>query len=125
PTTTLDKVAKAMSERKLDSIVVVDESGNLKGVVNSTDLLRAQSNGHKNGSTNGAVNGSANGSALAHTASEAIMNASVLTIAPGQSLAEAADLMVANHLSQLIVVQQENGHQKPIGVLSTTDIAQA
>ncbi|MEZ4726317.1 MAG: 2-oxoacid:acceptor oxidoreductase family protein [Caldilineaceae bacterium] len=125
PTTPLAKLAKAMSDQAVNDIFVVDNEGNLQGVVNSTDLLRAQnSNGNSNGYSNGSNGNGSHGHA--HTWSdlptEDIMNRQVVTVNPSESLQEAMKKLLDNRVQQVVVVQQENGHQKPIGTLSVADL---
>lgn len=125
PTTPLAKLAKAMTDQAVSDIFVVDNEGNLQGVVNSTDLLRAQSNGNGNG--NGYTNGSnGNGSNGHHDWSalptEYIMNRDVVTVTAGDSLHDAMKKLVDSRVQQAVVVQRENGHQKPIGTLSVADL---
>ena len=126
PTTPLAKLAKAMTDQSVSDIFVVDNEGNLQGVVNSTDLLRAQSNGngngngHSNGYTNG--NGSNGHHEWSELPSETIMNREVVTVTAGESLHAAMKKLVDSRVQQALVVQRENGHQKPIGTLSVADL---
>jgi len=95
PSTPLEKIEQTMNDRSIDSVIVVDNLGNLEGTLNSTDLVRARlMNGHSNGNGNGA----------------------------GKPL-HAMNKLVDNGINRLVVVQQENGHKKPVGILSATDLA--
>jgi len=114
PSTPLEKIEQTMNDRSIDSVIVVDNLGNLEGTLNSTDLVRARlMNGHSNGNGNGA------GKPLPQT----IMNRDVITVTPTESLADAMNKLVDNGINRLVVVQQENGHKKPVGILSATDLA--
>ncbi|MEZ4864174.1 MAG: 2-oxoacid:acceptor oxidoreductase family protein [Caldilineaceae bacterium] len=109
PTTSLAKIAQAMNERQVDAIVVVDNEGNLQGVVSSTDLLRAQT-------------GNGEAKAWSSLPSAQVMSREVITATPAESIGEAMQKLVTNQISRLVVVQQENGHKKPVGMLSATDL---
>jgi pyruvate-ferredoxin/flavodoxin oxidoreductase len=128
PTTPLAKLAKAMTDQAVSDIFVVDNEGNLQGVVNSTDLLRAQSNGNGNGYTNGSNGNGSNGNGSnghhdwSDLPTEYIMNRDVVTVTAGESLHDAMKKLVDSRVQQAVVVQRENGHQKPIGTLSVADL---
>lgn len=51
-----------------------------------------------------------------------LANSDVVTIAPGASLVEAAQLMRENHVSELLVCQFQQGVVVPVGSLSDRDI---
>ena len=110
PTTSLARVAAAMAERDIDTVVVVDEGGNLEGLVSGTDLVRAEI-------------GNGNGGSLSSTASESVMTRDVITASPTDSLHDAMSKLIDNEVQRLVVVRRENGHQKPVGILSATDLA--
>ncbi|MCB0060601.1 MAG: 2-oxoacid:acceptor oxidoreductase family protein [Caldilineaceae bacterium] len=127
PTTPLAKLAKAMDEQHVGAIVVVDQEGNLQGLVSSTDILRARSgngngNGHSNGNGNG--NGSSNGQTKfwADLESSQVMTANVITTTPNESLSDAMQKLVTNRIHRLVVVEQENGHKRPVGMVSAMDL---
>lgn len=109
PTTSLGKIAKAMDEQHVGAIVVVDHQGNLQGLVSSTDVLRARSN---------------NGHAQfwADLQSEQIMTREVITTTPTESLSDAMQKLISNRIHRLVVVEQENGHKKPVGMVSAMDL---
>lgn len=112
PTTPLGKIAKAMDEQHVGAIVVVDHDGNLQGLVSSTDVLRARSNnGHSQ--------------FWADLQSEQIMTRNVITTTPGESLGDAIHKLISNRIHRLVVVEQKNGHQKPVGMVSAMDLTRA
>ena len=55
---------------------------------------------------------------------EHIMTRNVITTTPTESLATAVDKLIENRIHRLVVVQPENGHNRPVGILSVTDLAQ-
>jgi CBS domain-containing protein len=111
PDTPLRTVARMMATYRVHAILVTAHEqeerpdGALWGVVSDTDLLRAAEFG-----------------GLAEPAGT-VAATPVLTIGPGDELARAAQIMVEHEVSHLIVV--EPGSQRPIGVLSTLDVARA
>jgi len=133
PTTPLSRVAKAMDEQKLASIVVVDNDGVLQGLISSTDLLRARTNGNGHGTNghngNGHVNGHANGNGAAHDwgslPTADVMNRNVVTTSPHELLSDAINKLINGSADRLVVVEQENGHVKPVGTVLASDLARA
>ncbi len=131
PTTLLSKVAKAMDEQKIGSIVVIDNEGNLQGTLSNTDLLRAQTgngngngtngNGHSNGSNGNGTSG--NGHYWGDLQSADVMHSNVVTTSPGESLREAMQKLIDHSVDSLVVVERENGHAKPVGTITAADFA--
>lgn len=101
--TPLHSAARAMTERRSRSLVVVDSQGHSKGVVTGFDLLSIVEAG-----------------AGAHTVAE-LMHPPI-TIAPTATLREAADEMVRRHIHRLVVVDPANPNGIPLGLISTSDI---
>jgi CBS domain-containing protein len=101
--TPLHAAARAMSERRSRSIVVVDDLGRAAGVVSGHDLL----------SLYRARNGT--------STVEDLMRAPI-TVGPDLPLPEAANLMLRHEIHRLVVVDPGVGHGAPIGIISTSDI---
>lgn len=80
--------------------------GGFWGVVSDADLLRAAEVGD-----------------VDEQPAQLIATSPVLTVASSEPLAQAAHLMVEHEVSHLIVNERRSG--RPIGVLSTLDIARA
>jgi CBS domain-containing protein len=80
--------------------------GGLWGIVSDTDLLHAAEAGD-----------------IDELPARTIAATPVLTVASSDELAHAAQLMVDHELSHLIVIERRS--ERPIGVLSTLDIARA
>ena len=110
PHTPLDKVARAMAERDISAVVVVDEQGYLEGLVSRTDLVKAEA-------SNRAF------TALPDILPEHIMTRDVITTTPDEPLVEAVSKLIENRIHRLVVVEQENGRKRPVGILSVTDLA--
>jgi len=124
PTTLLSKVAKAMNEQKIASIVVIDQEGNLQGTLSNTDLLLAQrGNGAEEKGSNGHSNG--NGHYWGDLHSADIMHSDVITTSPNESIREAMQKLIDHRVDSLVVVERENGHAKPVGTITAADFASA
>jgi CBS domain-containing protein len=107
--TRLSAVAEIMAAERMHCVVVTDDSdiaASLWGVVSDMDLVAAAGVRDLDAQ-------SAGGSA----ASPALM------VAPDDTLQRAVQLMTEHAAAHLIVVESASG--RPIGVLSTLDIAQA
>jgi CBS domain-containing protein len=101
---TVRQVARAMTERRSRSVVLIDGGCTPRGVVTGFDLLAALEGDDGLGDE-----------PVSRLAAD-----SVVTIAPGASLRDAADLMLEHGAHRLLVV--EDGHSRPMGIISTADI---
>lgn len=112
PDTPLRAVAGMMATYRVHAILVTAHGaeelpgGGVWGVISDTDLLRAAQMGD-----------------LDEQASRVLASAPVLTVGTGEKLAHAARLMAEHEISHLIVVEPHTA--RPVGVLSTLDIARA
>jgi CBS domain-containing protein len=108
PTSTLRDVARTMANVGIHLVVVwgdeEDDSEGVWGVVTDVDLIAA----------------AARGEALASAAVGA-GHTKVVTVQAHENLLHAAHLMVENHVTHLLVLS--DGPRRPIGVLSTLDLA--
>jgi len=103
----LADVAELMANHRVHCVVVTDddEDANLWGVVSDLDLVAASSVRDLDEQTAGAT---------AVTAA--------LTIAPGETVQRAAQLITEHATTHLVVVDHA---RRPIGVISTLDVATA
>ena len=104
---TLETVAMLMRDHRVHCIAVIDDpsdAGSLWGVVSDLDLIAAST-------VRGLVEQKAGGSAMRPA----------VTIAPSESLEHAARLMTRQAVTHLVVVDPVE--QRPVGVLSTLDLA--
>ena len=112
PETPLRTVARMMATYRVHTILVIAHGeeelpgGGLWGIVGDADLLHAAEAGD-----------------VDEQPARSIAATPVLTVASSDKLAHAAELMVEHELSHLIVVERRS--ERPIGVLSTLDIARA
>lgn len=100
---TVRQAARVMTERHVRAVVVVAANGSPLGVVTGTDLLDL-------------VGEDVDGITVAE-----LMHAPI-TIEPGATLREAADLMLEHEIHRLIVVDPRAPNAVPLGVVATTDI---
>jgi CBS domain-containing protein len=101
PDTPIKDAAETMINRKISSIVVVDDEGRLKGIVTKADLESWYAY-RKRG---------------AYKVND-FMTRNPLTVRPSHSIFLATSLMTKHEISRLVVVDDEN---KPVGVVTLTD----
>jgi CBS domain-containing protein len=95
------KCAKLMLEKGISSLIVVDRSKNLKGILTKTDLLYAYIQNF----------------AGEHLIEE-FMTKRVLTVAPDEALHMAILLMNSHKVSRIVVVKNDH----PIGIITGRDL---
>ena len=99
-----EAIARAMTERRSRSVVVIDEDGRAVGVITGSDLLSLYDPGEQAG-----------------TAAELIRKP-LITADPNLSLSDAADLIIRHEVHRLVVVDPSAANGAPIGMVSTSDI---
>lgn len=110
--TPLRTVARMMATYRVHAILVTAHGeeelpgGGLWGIVADTDLLRA-----------------AEAADIDEQAARTIAATPVVTVASSDALARAAQVMVEHEASHLVVIERRS--ERPIGVLSTLDVARA
>ena len=104
PTAPVAAAARAMTERRSRSIVVVDETGRAIGMITGYDLLSLYGPGENQ-----------------DTVAE-LMKGPLITADPDLVLADAADLMIGHEVHRLVVVDPKCADGAPIGIVSTADI---
>ncbi|MBL8678193.1 MAG: CBS domain-containing protein [Myxococcales bacterium] len=103
-----------LREHTLSSLAVIDDAGRPLGVISRTDLLRV-------GRAKSAFGRRAPLLELPAQPVSSVMTRGMLSVAPDASLADAATIMVSQHVHRVFVVQ---GAQLA-GVLSTRDLMDA
>jgi CBS domain-containing protein len=104
---TAQEVAKKMSEIRVSSLLVTDDTGKPIGIVTERNLVRKVVADKLKAS---AVN------------VQQIMFSPPVTIDPNSSMEIAADIMNQNKVKHLLVVENEDLN-KPLGIISATDFA--
>ncbi len=98
--------ARQMAEEDISALVVVDEDGYLMGIITRTDLMRALCDGET----------------WTEKPVEDYMSRQVITVSPNDHLHLVAQLLLDKGIHRVVAVQEENGKQKPIAVISAADI---
>lgn len=107
PATSIRTAARMMATYRVHAIVVTaadpddDAAGRPWAVLSDLDVAKAAAQGHADATAGG----------MAQT--------ELLTVAPGESLRRAAQLLSEHGISHLVVVDGDD----PVGVLSTQDVA--
>lgn len=110
PDAPVEDVAAAMAAHDVSALVVVDADGYAVGVISRTDL----------------VNATFVQPYLRHwrgMAARHLMSAPVISVRADTPVAEAAGLMRERRIHRLVVTAVEGARERPIGILSVTDLA--
>lgn len=103
PQTTLNEAARQMAEQDIGNVLVADDAG-VQGIVTDRDIV---------------VRALAQDRDPARTSLGDICSTNVVTVAAGDSIAVAADLMAEHAVRRLPVIQDG----RPVGVVSLGDLA--
>jgi predicted transcriptional regulator len=103
--TPLKEVARLLSERKITGVPVVDEKGNLVGVISETDIIRKTN-------SIGAWSPSMAGQ---------IMTKPAVTVSPNETLQRICELMYNRTIHRVVVAEEKN----IVGIITTMDILRA
>lgn len=104
--TLLVEAVRRLVSEDISSLVVTDHDGYLVGVITRADVLRCY---------------------LAHDDWERqpvgnYMTREVVTVSPDAQLRDVANLLLEKHIHRVVVVREENGKQKPVAVVSDSDL---
>lgn len=102
--TPLKEVARRMDAETINALIVVDESGDLSGVVSQTDLVKACEQDWEN------------------LVAEDVMTSDVVTIIADIPVLAAVELMSDNQIHRVVITQGGLAPRRPVGVLSMTDV---
>jgi CBS domain-containing protein len=95
-----------MANEDISTLVVTDDDGYLAGIITRTDLVHAhQAHADWAGQTVAAY-----------------MSRPVVTVTPQHKLSQVAELLIEKQIHRVVVVQEENGRQRPVGVVSSADL---
>ena len=98
--------AKRMSDKRISSLVVTDETGIAIGIVTERDLVRRIC---------------VHDASSKHTIVEQIMSSALVTIdADSQIDVAGTDIMLQNNVRHLLVIQ-DNDTNKPVGIITPSD----
>lgn len=99
--------AKRMSDKRISSLVVTDETDIAIGIVTERDLVRRIC---------------VHDASSKHTIVEQIMSSALVTIDADSQIDVAADIMLQNNVRHLLVIQ-DNDTNKPVGIITPSDFA--
>lgn len=102
--TPLKEVAGRLDSEGINALVVVDETGDLSGIVSQTDLVKAWDGEWEN------------------MVAEDVMTSDVVTIVGDIPVLAAVELMVDNQIHRVVITQGGLAPRRPVGVLSMTDV---
>jgi CBS domain-containing protein len=97
--------AKRMSDKRISSLVVTDETDIAIGIVTERDLVRRIC---------------VHDASSKHTIVEQIMSSVLVTIDADSQIDVAADIMLQNNVRHLLVIQ-DNDTNKPVGIITPSD----
>lgn len=110
PDMPLDQVAETMKAHGISALVVVDAAGLAVGVISRTDLANASFvepyMRHWRGMT-----------------ARHLMTSPVISVGKETPLPEALALLKAKKVHRLVVTEAVTGGERPVGILSLTDVA--
>jgi CBS domain-containing protein len=110
PDTPVDQVAETMGAKDISALVVVDDAGDAVGVISRTDLVNARFIEpylrHWRGMN-----------------AEHLMSKPVISVTPDIAIKKAVELLRNRRIHRLVVVEERDGHMRPVGILSVTDLA--
>jgi CBS domain-containing protein len=98
-------VARRLREYAINAIFVLDQSGRAEGVISQTDLARAYMKG-----------------GWKHRTADDIMTPEVVTLSGDIPLDAAIQIMLDKHIHRLLIVQGGLTPNRPVGVLSLSDV---
>jgi CBS domain-containing protein len=110
PQTTIQEAARMMVDRDVSALVVVDDSDHMVGVLSRTDLVKLRLLSQER-------------EQWRELPVENIMVKEVVTVNIEDSLQQAGDLIMNRHIHRVVVVEKDEKGQKPVGILSVTDLA--
>lgn len=106
PHHTLLEASQKMVSEDISALVIVDDAGDLCGVITRTDLLRAHL-AHDDWMTRQVID---------------FMSTDVITVSPNATLYEVAQLLTEKHIHRVVVVRRQHNHLRPVAVISDSDL---
>ena len=107
--TPIQDVARFMADNDVSALVVVNDDEHMIGLISRTDLINArlyeQYWEHWRGLTAGHI-----------------MVTDVVVVSKHDTMQVASKLMMEQHIHRVVVIEQNGSGQKPVGVLSVTDV---
>jgi CBS domain-containing protein len=110
PETPVTDVAAILDKHDISALVVIDENGAALGVISRTDLVNARFIAPYMKHWRG-------------LSAQHLMTQPVISVSPDAAIEEAAQLLFEKHIHRLVVVEKSGHPQRPLGILSVTDLA--
>ncbi|MBI3977121.1 MAG: 2-oxoacid:acceptor oxidoreductase family protein [Chloroflexi bacterium] len=108
PRAPIAEIARLMSEKQISAVVVVDDEGDALGLVSKRDLVN--------------VGFVAPNVRMEGLVAEHLMTSPVIAVEPETALPDAIGILHEKRIHRLVVVQRIDGHERPVGILSVTDL---
>jgi len=104
----IQDTARIMNDKKVSSLVILDEDNNPVGLVTERDLVRKVC---------------VNDLPTSRVSNKEIMSSPLITIASESSVSTATDLMLKNNVRHLLVIENESKYSnQPIGIITPLDL---
>lgn len=110
PDTTAESVAETMREHDVSALVVVDAEGYALGVISRTDLVNATFVEPYLRHWRGLV-------------ARHLMSSPAVSVGADTPVRAAVQLIRERKIHRVVVTVEESGRERPIGILSVTDLA--
>jgi len=107
PDTSLVSAIRTIVDEEVSSLVVADDDGYLLGLISRVEILAAYL----------AMDDWASQPVSAH------MTTKVVVVTPQTLLRDAAQLMLDHRTHQVVVVLEEDGRQRPVALVTDSDLA--
>jgi CBS domain-containing protein len=102
----VQEAAKKMKDKNVSSLIVVDVNGKPQGLVTERDLVRKVC---------------INDVSTSIVTNKEVMSSPLITINSSSASSVAADMMLQNNVRHLLVVDDKNNVNKPIGIITPLD----
>jgi CBS domain-containing protein len=109
PETSADRLAEAMSLQDVSALVVTDADGFAVGLVSRTDLV-------------GATFAGPDPAGLRALTARQLMSSPVISVRADSPVTEAVRRIRERHVHRVVVTVPEGTRERPIGILSVTDL---
>ncbi len=100
------EAAQLMTQEQISALVVVDEGGSLVGIITRVDLLKAHDS--RTDWKTAPV--------------EEFMNPQVVTVTASTRLSQVSRILLDKGIHRVVVVQEEGGKARPVGVVAAADL---
>ncbi len=107
--TPIQDVARQMTEQDISALIVVNDNGHMIGLISRTDLVNARLYEQYWKTWRDLTAGQ-------------IMVTDVVSVQKTDTIRYASKIMMDRKIHRVVVVEEEHGGKKPVGVLSITDL---